>query len=260
VSSDESRHQHNTSEDERLAAAADLLPAYVLGILDEEEQLTAESALAESSGLQNEYRHLQESSDLIIATVPLVDPPDNLRTRIEHSIEGAAADREPVPITRNARFRAISAVAAVLVLLLGGVIAALIGQVRERDDQIDTLQASMARPATDFTQPLVWSTINQPESGPPVRGYFCRTEDGSVGWIIVEGMHMEDNHVFQLWLVDDDRVVNGGMFATDEEGRGFGVVRVGVPVHTFSQIWITIEPPGGSPLPTKDPDLKAPIV
>jgi anti-sigma-K factor RskA len=260
VSSEESRHQYNAAHDERLAQVADMLPAYVLGILDDDELLTVEAALASSERLRHEFRQLQSAVDLVNDAVPLVAPPDKLRARVLESAAHSDARDEPIPITRNTRFRAVSAVAAILVVMVGGVIAALVGEVRERDDEISTLQASMARPGTDFTQPLVWSTIDQPAAGAPIRGYFCRTEDGSVGWIIVEGMRMEDNHVFQLWLVEGERVVNGGMFATDEEGRGFGVVRVGVPVHTFSQLWITIEPPGGSPLPTKDPDLKAPIV
>jgi anti-sigma-K factor RskA len=91
-------------------------------------------------------------------------------------------------------------------------------------------------------------------------GYFCRTEDGSVGWIVVEGMPVTAGNVYQLWLVDGERLESAGIFVTDAEGRGFGVVRASAPVTGFEQLWITAEPPGGSPAPTSDPHVSVTIV
>jgi anti-sigma-K factor RskA len=260
VTSEGARSQQDAGASGDPASAVEMLPAYVLGVLDDDEVLVVEAALATSPDLRAELQRVLEAADALAFSVPVKNPPAHLRDRILQSANTGAALPVSIDSRRRRPYRAVAAIAAMLVLMLAGVVAVLIGEVRERDDEISGLQAMLSRPGTDFTQPLVWSTIDQPVGGPPVRGYFCRTEDGSVGWIIVEGMHMDANHVFQLWLVDGDRVVDGGMFATDAAGRGFGVVRVGVPVHTFSQIWITIEPPGGSPAPTNDPDLKAPII
>lgn len=243
------------SEDEDVS---NLLPAYVLGLLDDDEIADVEAELAVSPALRSEHASLLGAADALPHTIPQFDPPAHLRSRISSTV--APESVRSASTARRNWWKPLTSAAAILVLVLAGAVAVLASQLNEREEELSDLQAAMARPGTDFTQPLVWSPINESAAGSPVRGYFCRTEDGSVGWIIVEGMHTDANHVFQLWLVDGDRVVDGGMFATDEDGRGFGVVRVGVPVHTFSQIWITIEPPGGSPLPSREPDLTARIV
>jgi anti-sigma-K factor RskA len=260
VSSEESRNRQAKQGDSDAELVDDLLPAFALGVLDSDDTLKVEAAIAASPQVRLDYERYLHTIDELNETTPLVAPPAHLQSRIVASMR-AEASPEPIPIRRTSVPRLLAAVAATLVVALGGTVALLFGEVRERDEQIASLEAVAAnRGSADFTQPLVWSTISSDGPASAARGYFCRTEDGSVGWIIVEGMVTDEDHVYQLWLVDGDQHVSGGMFATDEAGRGFGVVRVGVPVHTFSQIWITVEPPGGSPQPTTDPDMKAPIV
>lgn len=236
----------------------ELLPGYVLGVLDDDERLLVASELASSPSLRAEYERYQAVVDDVLLTVPVTEPADTLRQRVL-SAAAPASPSVPDSIRGSRVFRGLAAVAALLILILGGTVVLLIGEVRERDDRIYGLQ-SAARQGTDFTQPLVWSTIGASGPGSQGWGYFCRTEDGNVGWIIVDGMHTDEDYIYQLWLVDDERVLSGGIFDTDHEGRGFGVVRVGAPLHTFREIWITIEPPGGSPSPSSEPDLTAPIV
>ncbi len=259
MSSEESRDQLHSEEDDERLAARELLPAYALGVLDDDERLLVETELATSPDLRVELQQHEGVVDELNSSHEPGSPSPELKQRILRSA-GSSGAAQPVPIRRNMFPRALVAAAAVLILVMGGAIAVLADQVREREQEISDLQAASSRPSTDFTQPLVWSNISAVHNGTEVSGYFCRTEDGNVGWIIIEGMHTDNDRVLQLWLVDDDRIVSGGMFATDEEGRGFGVVRVSAPVHSFEQIWITAEPPQGSPQPTSDPDLTAPIV
>lgn len=259
MSSGESRDRLHSDEDAERQAARDLLPAYALGVLDDDDRLLVETELAVSPDLRAELRQFEGVVDDLNSSHHAPAPPPELKQRILRTA-GSGEPAQPVPIRSNTFPRALVAAAAMLILVLGGAIVVLVDQVRDRDQEISDLQAASSRPSTDFTQPLVWSNIAATHDGSEVSGYFCRTEDGNVGWIIIEGMHAGDDRVLQLWLVDGDRIVSGGMFATDEEGRGFGVVRVNEPVHTFQQIWITAEPPEGSPQPTSDPDLTAPIV
>jgi anti-sigma-K factor RskA len=259
VSSDDSRAQgDNQHSGQRSEEALELLPGYALGALEPDEHALVEAELASNPEFRREFRHYQTLLDDMLLAGPVSDPPDTLRDRILHSAI-APAQAVPVPIRRSRAFRPLAAVAAVIILTLSGTVAILLGEVRERNERIDEMQVAASR-SPDFSQPLVWSTIGAEEPGSDRWGYFCRTEDGSVAWIIVDGMYSDENMVYQLWLVDGDRMVNGGMIPTDHEGRGFGVIRVGVPVHTFTEIWITVEPPGGSPRPTTDPDMAVPIV
>ena len=259
MSSEESRERLHSEDDDERESASDLLPAYALGVLDEDDLLLVETELADSPALRAELNNLQDAVDSLNASHGTVTPPPALKERILHSSGGERA-APPVPIRRPALPRWLAAAAAVLVLVMASAIAVLANEVRQQDQEIADMRSASARPSTDFTQPLVWSNISATHEGSNVTGYFCRTEDGNVGWIVIEGMYADDDRIFQLWLVDDERIVSGGMFATDEEGRGFGVVRVDEPVQTFEQIWITTEPAEGSPYPTSEPDLTAPIV
>lgn len=65
---------------------------------------------------------------------------------------------------------------------------------------------------------------------------------------------------YQLWLVDGDRHESAGMFVTDDEGRGFGVVRVSAPVTAFDELWVTTEPECGNDAARSDPHVSVTIV
>ncbi|HEX2282549.1 MAG TPA: anti-sigma factor [Thermomicrobiales bacterium] len=259
TSEDRQRVPH--TEDERSAESVlEMLPAHALDALDGEDRVRVDAALAQSPELRAEFRRLLATVDELDLSVPISTPDPSLRDRIQSSIGEPAApvsidDRRPTMIRR------LTAVAAVLVVLLGATVAYLALEILERDERIASLESpGEERSGTDFSQPLVWTEIRAEDTRSDGWGYFCRTADGSVGWIIVEDMHTSGDSIFQLWLVDDDEMVSGGTFATDDEGRGFGVVRADDPVHSFRQIWITLEPPGGSPAPTSDPDVSVPIV
>ena len=260
MASGESREIPDTTETNRVEPVSELLAAYALGALDDHERVIVEAELARSATLRQEYERLQATADTLLLAVPVSEPPASLEARVRAATLPPA---KPVklPAKRSDRLLPVAAVAAVLVLALGTAIVLLWNELNERDDRIAELEAAAAnRSSTDFTQPLVWTPISSEAPDAPGWGYFCRTEDGSVGWIVVEGMHTQEGYVFQLWLVNGDHMVSGGLFSTDDQGRGFGVVRADAPVNSFSQIWITLEPAGGSPEPTTSPNVSVPIV
>ena len=238
---------------------ADLLPAYVLDALDDDEHRRVEEALATSEAVREEYRRYQSTVDLLSATTTVTAPPARLRERV---LPGTGRAGEPVVIASRRRGfgRIALGIAAVLTLALAGVAGLLWSELNEREDELADLQQASRRPSTNFSQPLIWTELSTTEADLPGWGYFCRTEDGAVGWVVVEGMPATGGSVYQIWLVDGDRRESAGMFVTDDAGRGFGVVRADAPVTSFKQLWITIEPPGGSTLPTSDPRVAVNIV
>lgn len=241
---------------------ADLLPAYALGVLDEDERLGVEAELARSEDARQQLRRWQSTVDALDLSTPREIPGDRLRDRILGSASGVASSPEPTMTGRGrmVALRPLAAAAALVVVVLGAAIVALALELRNSDARISELEAAATpRQGPDFNQPLVWTEIAADQSAEANRGYFCRTEDGSVGWIVIEDLHGPDDHIFQMWLVNDDQMVSAGTFATDHAGRGFGVVRADDPVQSFRQIWITVEPPGGSPSPSSQPDVAVPI-
>lgn len=239
--------------------ATDLLPGYTLGVLDDPQRRVVEDELATSQSLRDDHRRYQSAVDLLAAATPLTEPPSALRARV---LSLAGTQPAPVEIAgrRNRLARIALAAAAAIVLMLAGAAGILWSELNESNEEIADLRQASSRPSMDLSQPLVWTELSSAEPGMPGTGYFCRTADGAVGWIVVEGMPVTTGDIYQLWLVDGDRHESAGMFVTDDEGRGFGVVRVNAPVTTFDQLWITTEPPGGSNAPTSDPYVSVNIV
>lgn len=248
-----------TDDQSRMDQVVDLLPAYALGALDDDERGLVEAALMESETVRDEYRRYETTVDSLATAIPPTTPPSALREGI---LFAAAASRPPIQLSsrRRAWTRVALGAAAAIILTLAAVVAILWNELDQRDDQIAAFEQATSRPSTDFAQPLVWTRIDATTASNEGSGYYCRTENGSVGWVIVEGMPATSNDVYQLWLLDGDRLVSAGIFVTDAEGRGFGVVRADLPLTVFHELWITLEPPGGSPAPTGDPAVLINII
>lgn len=56
--------------------------------------------------------------------------------------------------------------------------------------------------------------------------------------------------VYQFWLADDGNQVAGGTFVADSSGIGHIVVQAPREVNAFSQVMVTVEPEGGSAMPS----------
>ncbi len=56
--------------------------------------------------------------------------------------------------------------------------------------------------------------------------------------------------VYQFWLADDSNQVAGGTFVADASGIGHVVVQAPREVNAFSQVMVTVEPEGGSAMPS----------
>lgn len=62
---------------------------------------------------------------------------------------------------------------------------------------------------------------------------------------------LNESQVYQLWLIRGDMPVSAGIFHVDETGQGVLPVATAVP-GSFDAIGVTVEPAGGSQVPTLD--------
>jgi anti-sigma-K factor RskA len=97
-------------------------------------------------------------------------------------------------------------------------------------------------------------------AAPASSGIVIMGADGQNGVLVVDKLPVLDAaHEYQAWLVRDAEQVAGPVFSVDETGyRG---MRLQAPENllSYSALWVTIEPAGGSPAPTGERVLNGPL-
>ncbi len=258
-------------EEQSVDDVEDLLAGYALDILDEEDRERVAAAVAASPELQSSLAESEDTVGRLGQAVPRHQPPPSLRRSIMSKSRPESRTAEPVPIRRFPHtFRWFAAAAAILVvgLAIGNIL--LLDEIFDRGRSIDEMEERLAMVdevtaslgvGVDWEQPLIWSDMvvtddsayTPVSSQQPLRqGLFCRTPDGKAGWIIIVNMPLEPDQVYQAWLQSEDGtdIFSVGTFVTDDSGRGFLPVISQKELHTLHSISLTIEPHGGSPLPT----------
>ena len=253
-------HNDATNDDEADGGEDDLA-LFALGALDGPDAERIASRVAASSSAQRELAAAEELVGSLGYAVPQQAAPEGMRARVQSVIDADAVAPEPViPFPRRSRAPFyIAALAAALILLLAGVSAVLWQQLQDRNDEVTALQAELDRLASfDADQPLIWTPLVATDGSNEVNGWLCRTPDGEIAWVVLQGPTVDPQHVLQLWLIDE-QPHSAGTFVTNADGRGLTTFFPDEPVTDFQLLGITIEPHGGSAAPTTDPIAVAEI-
>ena len=255
------------------------LPAMALGALDSDEVDAVATHLAGSSDAQSELEELEAVVGSLGLAAKQVDPPPELRDRILAATQPLTepVQIEDIRVTRLSPAVWITSLAAAIALFaLGAVAFNQWSTAQDRADEIEDLQAQLANQDeriaeleeaaaaagafVDFEQPLIWTALATTNEQGPSPGFLARTEDGRTAYLVLTGVAVDPNQVFQAWLIEDTPVPVGTL-RPSESGMGFLILEHrGAPVQDFSLIGVTVEPPGGSPQPTSDPVIVAEIV
>jgi len=224
----------------------DLLPAYALGSLDEEEQLQVSEHLAVCAICRAELQDF----DQIVEDLPLAivqsEPAGDVKNKI---LAYARKDKDFVERTseqtwwaRLAQAMRASAPAwgiasLLLIFILGLSNLFLWGRLNEIERVSQSVLLSIPLQGTDAT--------------PQAVGMLVVSQDGEHGTLVVDGLPaLDEMSQYQLWLIRDEQRTNGGIFSVDEEGYGNLWVSSPEPLLSYSAFGITVEPTGGSPGPT----------
>ena len=235
----------------------DLIPAYALGALDDDERAGVDALLAadaEARALLAEYREMTEA--LVLLTSARKAPAQlegDLRTRL-------AASRQP-PVTKTPAkttpmtqpptlqlpqraaqqtwvLRAL-AVAAALIVVLGAVLvvstlgeespAQLFEKISAEDDAIH------ARIVADENVNAWGELVSSPDGTQAVLAIWALPQ-----------LNADQN--FQVWLVGSEGTVrSGGIFTAANDGPTYVQIPFDQPVEAYQAVGISIEPEGGSP-------------
>lgn len=218
------------------------LAAYVLGALPEPESAQVEMHLASCQECQAEFRSLQSTADAIPASVPQIDPPPALKSRVMSIVEGEAellraagqgADR-PEPRRRRPGWWPAAAGGWLPVAALGAACAVAL---------IAVLVATNGGSGT--------RTIRAQILNPSWKGVSASlVVHGTSAHLVVADLPAPPaNHVDEVWVVRGNaRPQPAGTFLIRS-----GSVAVGLPVHRGDRLLMTVEPGGGTRMPTTAP-------
>jgi anti-sigma-K factor RskA len=91
------------------------------------------------------------------------------------------------------------------------------------------------------------------DKAPTASGILVINQDGESGTLVVDSLPpLDEARQYQLWLIQDGKRSNGGVFSVLPNGYGTLAIYSEQPLNNFSTFGITVEPAGGSPGPTGD--------
>ncbi len=251
----------------------DLLPAYVLGALEEEDRRAVEAALAAGDPeLDRELAAWTRQLEALADTVPPVEPSPMARARLLRAIG------EPAPAAGESRRPWL--VAASLLLALAGAWLALenlrlrhrLESVVAERDRLAAEQVALARDLESTREELERTVTATRIVGAPQARAVVLAGLGSSAGAAGRAYHdpgtrqavfyasalpsLTAERDYQLWFIADGVPVSAGVFEVDAAGRATVLV-ADVAAPESIQAWaVTVEPAGGVPQPTGEMVLK----
>jgi anti-sigma-K factor RskA len=227
----------------------DLLPAYALDALDEEDLVTVSSHLTRCSLCQAELRSFQTVVDELALVVPVRTPSPDVKQRLLDAVDGS---RTVTGAERNSRkglslsfLRPLAILGLTTLLFLALLLGSLLvrqGQQGQQVQQVGGLQVV---------------ALNPTEAAPRATGMIVMSESGEYGTLVVTGLpQLDEERQYQLWMVYEETRDNAGVFSVEEDGYGVLYLRAPRRLSDYSRFGITIEPAGGSPGPTGEGVLR----
>jgi anti-sigma-K factor RskA len=258
--------------------ARELLPAYALGALEQNENVLVERALEMHPVLRAELDEFRAVTDAI-ATGAEVTPPPQLRERFLTQISAsdnraaeAPARAEERIVSIESRKRTSYVVPTVLTLALA---ASLVFLVQSRNE-IARLQQQAGATATiiasrDSVLKLREETLNTllgsadalvvvnmeaPQQTGPAIQFFWNVSTGKAVLNAYRLPQAPAGRAYQLWFIKDGKPMPSRVFNSDNSGRQV-VASIDMPatMNGMTAVAITEEPEGGSAQPTTTPFL-----
>ncbi len=246
---------------------AELLPAYVLDALDDEERLLVERHVRVCVQCQQEMASLEETVHMLAYAVPLYDPPMYLRERIRLLVTSPAT---PSPTsgqgqgekgwTRWASSRPIAALLLLFSLLTAGLVTwnlQLRGQLADlQNENLDAHElAEMVMGYMESPDAYELHPIQAADDHLPARGLVLHDRSGRRFLLMAEGLPpLQGQQKYQVWVFDRrGHAIPVRDFRCDHKGRAVILFEVPVDVEDIVEIGVTVKP-------TATPDVPPPPI
>jgi anti-sigma factor RsiW len=231
-----------------------LTGVYAAHALDGDELASFEQHLGECSACRSEVAELTETTSWLAAAVA-TSPPSELRARV---LAEVAHVRQLPPLTpvseldeleqRRARrwYRQPLAAAAALMLVVSVGLGAFAVDARQRAQLADERATRIAAIATDPDRVEVDVPVTSGGHGTVIAA------DGSAIFRTSDIAQLPDDRVYQLWIIRGDSPQSAGVL-----GRGGELEAFVEGIRPTDALGLTIEPSGGSTMPTGELVLRA---
>ena len=260
----------------------DLIPAYVLDCLHEDEAAAVSEHLASCAFCRAELRSYQEVSAELAYSLPQVDPPARVKSALMDRVRATERLRPKegsglsewasglpegpgsLPRGETGLPRRASGASSWLdsvregIKSLGSIrigpawglvglvlVLALVASNVMLWRQLNALQASNRATAMRVV------ALSGTETAPGATGLIVVSLDGRHGTLVVDNLpELDAAHQYQLWLIKDGQRTSGAVFSVGEDGYGSKWVDSPEPLADYTSFGVTVEPEGGSPAPT----------
>jgi anti-sigma-K factor RskA len=214
----------------------DDLAAYMLDALPGDEARRFERHLDGCAHCQERARWLKASVEMLPAAVEQVEPPPALRERLMTTVRAEAEQAGRTPAVSKVRRRtwrnlftiprpALAMAALLLVAVAVGGYA--LGSGGDGD-----------------------ATVTATGQAPPGASVVVE-RTGDKGILRVSGLAQRRNGIYEVWIARDGQVEPSTLFQVHRDGSGAAAIPEGL--EDADQVMVTLEPPGGSPKPTRAP-------
>ncbi len=248
----------------------ELIPEYVLGLLNDKDSALVEAHLESSERVRSELESYNHTLDVLALNTPLVDLPLTLKADLFEALE----QRDTAPVSRqNGQKSAVAAHTAAPAVqtrsvklepakrswLRGWLLPAfltisvianivLIGALISQPEPEAVVEVEA--PTMTPEAPLIDTTINRislVNNSNTEHGVIILSDDGQHGTLVVNGLpELEEGQQYKIWLSDGGNVHSGGLFVVAPNGYASVSVDAPLPLNAYSEFGIQLETAGGA--------------
>ncbi|NPV67082.1 MAG: hypothetical protein HPY64_08055 [Anaerolineae bacterium] len=236
----------------------DQLAEYALGVLPEDEAVAVIEHLAVCAGCRGELARHQQVVAALMLSAPPHSPARETRGRLMARIGGQKA----APPRRTSPLRALldSRMPGWVGVALGSLVIVL-AMLLLFHYPLSVPQQALQAPLYPLAQENAESNpylvkLEATDRMPRARGALLIRTDGQHAILIVEGLEPFENQDYQLWLNRDNNPVSAGYFSVSDSGLTAIPLTMPDLVFTYFDMKLTLEPSGGSILPTGVPVMR----
>jgi len=247
-----------------------LIPAYALGATDPEETRLVQRGLARCPDAALALADYTDMAEQMLFSAPPVIAPDPLAQRLQAALSPQSAptptpaqrrpartERKPQGLSRLWTFPGLGFVAAALALLL---LVTSNFYWANRYNDLAVQQSFLQRQLQEQTTLITFLRVGQMERRelasatgglPESRAVLMYQPESPQALLYAEDLPpLSADQVYQLWLVQGETRISGGLFRVDSSGYGLLLIDAPLGLGSYDRMGVTPEPAGGSPGPT----------